>query len=62
MVDSWEVALAKPAADQAPELPRMEDDNHEVWAEASRKTSVVDKAMTSGCPVFFLMEKLSRRD
>jgi hypothetical protein len=31
MVDDgqWEVASAKPVANRAPELPRMEDDGHE---------------------------------
>jgi hypothetical protein len=40
MVDDgrWEVVSAKPAANRASKLPRMEDNGHEVWAEA-RKTS-----------------------
>ena len=33
---------ARPAADQASELPRMEDDGHKVRAEV-RKTSSVDE-------------------
>jgi hypothetical protein len=41
MVDDsqWEVVSAKPVANLAPELPRMEDDDHEARAEAKKMSA-----------------------